>query len=433
AAALAQKGMSPVDDPEGYEAAWPTALEQAQAAVQAEHDEVVALGGLYVLATERHESRRIDNQLRGRSGRQGDPGESQFYLSLEDDLMRLFKADMVDAFLRRFNVPDDVPIEAKMVTNAIRSAQTQVEAQNFEIRKDVLKYDDVLNRQRLVIYDERRRVIEGEDIEGQIRTFITETVESYVNEATADGYPEDWDLEKLWTALQQLYPVSLTIEDVEEESGGGRPGLSADFLREMLVDDAQSAYDQREQDLGEDVTRELERRVILTVLDRKWREHLYEMDYLRDGIGLRAMAQRDPLVEYQREGYDLFMAMMDAIKEETVGYLFNVEVEIKPQVAPEVAEQIDVLADASQTEAGAAIAAAAAVGSQPTSTGAPTIQAPGLQPNRPEHMEYSAPDESGGVMHGEMESDDDGIIEVDPGASRAERRRAERQNRKKRR
>jgi preprotein translocase subunit SecA len=433
AAALAQKGLSPVDDPEGYEAAWPTALEQAQAAVQAEHDEVVALGGLYVLATERHESRRIDNQLRGRSGRQGDPGESQFYLSLEDDLMRLFKADMVDAFLRRFNVPDDVPIEAKMVTNAIRSAQTQVEAQNFEIRKDVLKYDDVLNRQRLVIYDERRRVIEGEDIEDQIRTFITETIESYVNEATADGYPEDWDLEKLWTALQQLYPVSLTIEDVEEESGGGRPGLSADFLREMLVDNAQSAYDTREQELGEDVTRELERRVILTVLDRKWREHLYEMDYLRDGIGLRAMAQRDPLVEYQREGYDLFMAMMDAIKEETVGYVFNVEVEVKPQVAPEVAEQIEVLADASQTEAGAAIAAAVAAGAQSATAAAPSVQAKGLQPNRPEHMEYSAPDETGGVMHGEMEADDDGIVEVDPGASRAERRRAERQNRKKRR
>ena len=433
AAALAQKGLSPVDDPEGYEAAWPAALEQAQAAVQAEHDEVVALGGLYVLATERHESRRIDNQLRGRSGRQGDPGESQFYLSLEDDLMRLFKADMVDAFLRRFNVPDDVPIEAKMVTNAIRSAQTQVEAQNFEIRKDVLKYDDVLNRQRLVIYDERRRVIEGEDIEDQIRTFITETIESYVNEATADGYPEDWDLEKLWTALQQLYPVSLTIEDVEEESGGGRPGLSADFLREMLVDNAQSAYDTREQELGEDVTRELERRVILTVLDRKWREHLYEMDYLRDGIGLRAMAQRDPLVEYQREGYDLFMAMMDAIKEETVGYVFNVEVEVKPQVAPEVAEQIEVLADASQTEAGAAIAAAVAAGAQSATAAAPSVQAKGLQPNRPEHMEYSAPDETGGVMHGEMEADDDGIVEVDPGASRAERRRAERQNRKKRR
>ena len=432
AAALAQKGLSPVEDPEGYEAAWPAALEQAQAAVKAEHDEVVGLGGLYVLSTERHESRRIDNQLRGRSGRQGDPGESQFYLSLEDDLMRLFKADMVDAFLRRFNVPDDVPIEAKMVTNAIRSAQTQVEAQNFEIRKDVLKYDDVLNRQRLVIYDERRRVLQGEDIEEQVRSFITETIESYVNEATADGYPEDWDLEKLWTALQQLYPVSLTIEDVEEESGGGRPGLSADFLREMLVDDAQRAYDKREVELGEEVTRELERRVILTVLDRKWREHLYEMDYLRDGIGLRAMAQRDPLVEYQREGYDLFMAMMDAIKEETVGYVFNVEVEVKPQVAPEVAEQIEVLEDASGSDAGLAIAAAVAAGAQQTS-GAPAIQAKGLEPTRPEHMEYSAPDEDGGVMHGEMESDDEGIVEVDPGASRAERRRAERQNRRKKR
>ena len=432
AAALAQKGLSPVEDPEGYEAAWPAALEQAQAAVKAEHDEVVGLGGLYVLSTERHESRRIDNQLRGRSGRQGDPGESQFYLSLEDDLMRLFKADMVDAFLRRFNVPDDVPIEAKMVTNAIRSAQTQVEAQNFEIRKDVLKYDDVLNRQRLVIYDERRRVLQGEDIEEQVRSFITETIESYVNEATADGYPEDWDLEKLWTALQQLYPVSLSIEDVEEESGGGRPGLSADFLREMLVDDAQRAYDKREEELGEEVTRELERRVILTVLDRKWREHLYEMDYLRDGIGLRAMAQRDPLVEYQREGYDLFMAMMDAIKEETVGYVFNVEVEVKPQVAPEVAEQIEVLEDASGSDAGLAIAAAVAAGAQQTS-GAPAIQAKGLEPTRPEHMEYSAPDEDGGVMHGEMESDDEGIVEVDPGASRAERRRAERQNRRKKR
>ena len=432
AAALAQKGLSPVEDPEGYEAAWPAALEQAQAAVKAEHDEVVGLGGLYVLSTERHESRRIDNQLRGRSGRQGDPGESQFYLSLEDDLMRLFKADMVDAFLRRFNVPDDVPIEAKMVTNAIRSAQTQVEAQNFEIRKDVLKYDDVLNRQRLVIYDERRRVLQGEDIEEQVRSFITETIESYVNEATADGYPEDWDLEKLWTALQQLYPVSLSIEDVEEESGGGRPGLSADFLREMLVDDAQRAYDKREVELGEEVTRELERRVILTVLDRKWREHLYEMDYLRDGIGLRAMAQRDPLVEYQREGYDLFMAMMDAIKEETVGYVFNVEVEVKPQVAPEVAEQIEVLEDASDSDAGLAIAAAVAAGAQQTS-GAPAIQAKGLEPTRPEHMEYSAPDEDGGVMHGEMESDDEGIVEVDPNASRAERRRAERQNRRKKR
>ena len=422
AATLTQRGLSPVEDPEAYEAAWPAALEAAQHAVQAEHDEVVGLGGLYVLATERHESRRIDNQLRGRSGRQGDPGASQFYLSLEDDLMRLFKADMVDAFLVRFNVPDDVPIEAKMVTRAIQSAQGQVEAQNFEIRKDVLKYDDVLNRQRLVIYEERRRVLAGEDIEEQVRDFIRDTVDGYVRSATADGYPEDWDLERLWQALQTLYPVGITIDAVVDASGGSRAGLSADFLAAELVDDAERAYDAREAELGDDVTRELERRVILTVLDRKWREHLYEMDYLRDGIGLRAMAQRDPLIEYQREGYDLFNAMMDSIKEETVGYLFHAEVQVAPPVSEEAAEAVEGLVDASASPVGALLAEAVAK---------PQIQAKGLGPSRPAHMEYSAPSEDGGVVHGEMELDDEGeIIEVDPNASRAERRRAARANRK---
>ena len=240
AAALSQQGLSPIEDPDAYEAAWPDAIEKSKASVKTEHEEVTDLGGLYVLATERHESRRIDNQLRGRSGRQGDPGETQFYLSLEDDLMRLFKSDMVDAFLRRFNVPDDVPIEAKMVTNAIRSAQSQVEAQNFEIRKDVLKYDDVLNRQRLVIYDERRRVIEGEDIQDQVRTFITDTVTGYVQAATSEGYPESWDLDQLWTALKQLYPVGVTVEELEDRSGGGRAGLSSEFLVAELVDDARA-------------------------------------------------------------------------------------------------------------------------------------------------------------------------------------------------
>ncbi len=399
AAELTRRGLSPSEDAEAYEAAWPGALEQAKEAVASEHEEVVALGGLYVLGTERHESRRIDNQLRGRSGRQGDPGESQFYLSLEDDLMRLFKADMVDAFLRRFNVPDDVPIEAKMVTNAIRSAQSQVEAQNFEIRKDVLKYDDVLNRQRLVIYDERRRVLEGEDIEEQVRDFLSETIEGYVRGATGDGYPEDWDLDQLWTALRQLYPVGVSIEELEEASGGGRDGLSADYLVAELKEDAHHAYDVREESLGEEVTRELERRVILSVLDRKWREHLYEMDYLRDGIGLRAMAQRDPLIEYQREGFDLFNAMMDGIKEETVGYLFNVEVQ------------------AAESEEG--------------EEAAEEIVAKGLAPSRPQQLEYSAPNETGGVLHGTMEDSSGGLVEVDPNASRAERRRAERANRKK--
>ena len=424
-AALAQQGLSPVEDPEAYEAAWPAALEKATAAVKAEHDEVVSLGGLYVLATERHESRRIDNQLRGRSGRQGDPGESQFYLSLEDDLMRLFKADMVDAFLRRFNVPDDVPIEAKMVTNAIRSAQTQVEAQNFEIRKDVLKYDDVLNNQRLVIYGERRRVLEGEDIADQVRSFIRDTVADYVRSATADGYPEDWDLEKLWTALRQLYPVSLTIEDVEAESGAGRAGLSSEFLVEVMVADAEEAYVRREAELGEEVTRELERRVILSVLDRKWREHLYEMDYLRDGIGLRAMAQRDPLVEYQREGYDLFVAMMDAIKEETVGYLFHVDVQVTQQAPSDASEEgaeVELVENVDDVQTGLS-------GEEPSH---PQIDAKGLGPSRPQHLEYSAPDEDGGIERGYIDQDGEEPISVDPNASRAERRRAERANRKRR-
>ena len=434
AAALSQQGLSPVEDAEAYEAAWPQALEKAKAAVAAEHEEVIGLGGLYVLATERHESRRIDNQLRGRSGRQGDPGESQFYLSLEDDLMRLFKSDMVDAFLRRFNVPDDVPIEAKMVTNAIKSAQSQVEAQNFEIRKDVLKYDDVLNRQRLVIYDERRRVLSGEDIEDQVRTFIRDTVASYVRAATSEGYPESWDLERLWGALGQLYPVGVTITELEDEAGGSRAALTSDYLVAELVDDAERAYDDREAALGEDVTRELERRVILSVLDRKWREHLYEMDYLRDGIGLRAMAQRDPLIEYQREGYDLFNAMMDAIKEETVSYLFNAEVQVKQPVTEEAAEAVESLVDATASGAAAALGAAVAAGAQAAERAPePQLVAPGLGPTRPSHLEYSAPGESGDIVHGEMEVEDGGIVEVDPNASRAERRRAERANRKGRR
>ena len=207
AAELAQRGLSPAGLREEYEAAWPEALEKAARSVEAEHDEVVNLGGLYVLATERHESRRIDNQLRGRSGRQGDPGESRFYLSLQDDLMRLFRGNFVDSFLQRMNIPDDVPIEAKMVTNAIKSAQSQVEAQNFEIRKNVLKYDDVLNRQRTVIYDERRRVLEGADLHEQVRHMIDDTVEAYVQGATNEGFPEDWDLEQLWVALKTLYPI----------------------------------------------------------------------------------------------------------------------------------------------------------------------------------------------------------------------------------
>ena len=416
AAELAQRELSPVDTPEEYEAEWPAALERAKKAVAAEHDEVTSLGGLYVLGTERHESRRIDNQLRGRSGRQGDPGETRFYLSLQDDLMRLFKSDIVDAFLRRFNVPDDVPIEAKMVSNAIRSAQTQVEAQNFEIRKNVLKYDEVMNRQRTVIYDERRRVLEGEDLHEQIRTFLDDTVEGYVIAETSDGYPEDWDLERLWTALRTLYPVGVTVEELTEASGGGAAGLTQDYLVGELRADAQAAYDAREEALGAEVMRELERRVVLSVLDRKWREHLYEMDYLQEGIGLRAMAQKDPLVEYQREGYILFNAMMESIKEESVGYLFNVEVQVEEQPA-EVEDVIEgELAASPEIEL--------------TPTHAPSISAKGLAPQRPQRLEYTAPSVDGEaeVTHASAEVDE--ALEVGPDAGRAERRRAERAARK---
>jgi preprotein translocase subunit SecA len=342
-AALKAKGLDPVETPEEYEAAWSTAFTSAEEAVAAEHDEVTALGGLYVLGTERHESRRIDNQLRGRSGRQGDPGESRFYLSLQDDLMRLFNAAMVDRFMTTAKMEDDVPIESKMVSRSIRSAQTQVEARNFEIRKNVLKYDDVLNRQREVIYAERLRVLHGEDLHEQIRHFINDVVAGYVDSATSQGFVDDWDLEKLWTALKTLYPVSISIEEVEE-AAGGHGNIIAEMLRVELTSDAHHAYDARELALGEEVAREVERRVVLSVLDRKWREHLYEMDYLQEGIGLRAMAQRDPLVEYQREGFLLFEAMNEAIKEESIGYLFNVEVEVNPsdvQGAVEAAPPLD--------------------------------------------------------------------------------------------
>jgi preprotein translocase subunit SecA len=326
---LHQRGLSPVDTPEDYEAAWPEAVTKAKAAVVAEHEDVVTAGGLYVLGTERHESRRIDNQLRGRSGRQGDPGKSRFYLSLEDDLMRMFRSDRVAALMDGMNLPDDVPVENKIVSRAIRSAQTQVEQQNFEIRKDVLKYDDVLNRQRHVIYGERRKVLEGADLHVQIRAMLDEVADAYVKAATDEGYPEEWDLDKLWKAFRQLYPIGITIDSVIEEVGGEKGNLTRDHIREMVQEDAQAAYDRREADLTPELMRDVERRVVLSVLDRRWREHLYEMDYLREGIGLRAMAQRDPLVEYQREGYDMFNEMMDGIKEESVTALFNLQIEVQ--------------------------------------------------------------------------------------------------------
>ncbi|WP_084962128.1 preprotein translocase subunit SecA [Thermoactinospora rubra] len=370
---LKARGLDPIETPEEYEKAWPEALAKMEAAVKAEHEEVVALGGLYVLGTERHESRRIDNQLRGRSGRQGDPGESRFYLSLEDDLMRLFNSARVDMIMQRMNIPDDQPIESGIVTKAVASAQHQVEQQNFEIRKEVLKYDEVMNRQRKVIYAERRRVLEGADLHEQVRGFIGDVIDGYVDGATSEGFAEEWDLDKLWKAFGELFPIQVTVEDLVEEAGS-REELTADLIRERVKEDALRAYDRREEELGSEAMRELERRVILSVLDRKWREHLYEMDYLREGIGMRAYAQKDPQIEYQREGYEMFTAMLDGIKEDAVGYLFNLEVEV--QTSPIVEEEDAVLAETR------------------------SIIARGLRgPERPSELEYIAPGEQGEVEH----------------------------------
>ncbi|WP_326820209.1 preprotein translocase subunit SecA [Streptosporangium sp. NBC_01756] len=382
---LRNRGLDPVETPDEYDKAWAEALDKAREAVQAEHDEVTEIGGLYVLGTERHESRRIDNQLRGRSGRQGDPGESRFYLSLEDDLMRLFNSARVEMIMTRLNIPDDVPIESGIVSKAIASAQHQVEQQNFEIRKNVLKYDEVMNRQRKVIYAERHRVLEGADLHEQIRGFVNDVVDEYIAGATAEGFSEEWDLDKLWKALGQLYPLTLTIDGVLEEAGS-REELTAEFLAEKVKADAAAAYDRREEELGAEAMRELERRVILSVLDRKWREHLYEMDYLQEGIGLRAMAQRDPLIEYQREGFDMFSQMLEGIKEESVGYLFNLEVEV--QTNPIVEEH-----DHDHDHEDAAISETR------------SIIARGLRgPQRPSELEYTAPGESGEVEHTRISS-----------------------------
>ncbi|MFF1377886.1 preprotein translocase subunit SecA [Streptomyces sp. NPDC058308] len=328
-AELRAAGFTPEEAPDRYE----EVLRRIEAAAAAEHAEVKELGGLYVLGTERHESRRIDNQLRGRSGRQGDPGRSRFYLSLGDDLMRLFRAELVERVMLMANVPDDVPIENKMVTRAIASAQSQVEQQHFETRKNVLKYDEVLNRQRSLIYTERRRVLAGEDLREQIRHFMDDTVEAYVGAATAEGFAEEWDLDRLWSACRQLYPVRVTAQDLDA-AAGTRSDVTAEQVREALVDDIHDRYEERERALGTDVVRELERRVVLSVLDRKWREHLYEMDYLQEGIWMRSYLGRDPLFEFQREGFEMFGAMMDAIKEESVGYLFNLEVHVEQQEQP---------------------------------------------------------------------------------------------------
>ena len=441
---LRDRGLSPTETPEEYEAGWTEALDLARKRSNAEAEKVRNAGGLYVLGTERHESRRIDNQLRGRTGRQGDPGESRFYLSLGDDLMRRVGGGTVEMLMTRLRMPDDVPIEHNFVSKAIKSAQTQVEQQNFEIRKNVLKYDEVMNKQRTVIYDERRRVLDGEDLHVQVQNMITDVITAYIDGATGTGYAEDWDLDTLWASLKTLYPVSITAEDIAAQGE-----LSHDTVLEAVLTDARAAWKRREETLTAEVTRQLERRVVLSVLDRKWREHLYEMDYLKEGIGLRAMAQRDPLVEYQREGFDMFAAMLDALKEDSVGYLYNLQVQVVPaeqtpaaQVGaqPVAAPQLGQAAAAAQPTQGRpagagsklpppkptsskdaalrkrvrpvealptqqATASGNGAGNSAAATAAaagpaapPALRAKGLEPQRPQQaLSYSGPSESGGT------------------------------------
>ena len=340
---LRDRGLDPFEDEEKYQEAWEAEIDSERERSKKLGDQVREAGGLYVLGTERHESRRIDNQLRGRTGRQGDPGETRFYLSMRDELMVRFVGQSMENMMNRLNVPDDVPIEAKMVSNSIKGAQAQVENQNFEMRKNVLKYDEVLNEQRKVVYATRHDILDAGDIQDNIRGMIDDTVSAYVAGATATGYVEDWDLDALWNALDSLYGPTISHEELVEGSEYGSPGeLSAEQLRDALVQDANNEYDKLEESVtaigGEQQMRNTERMVILPIIDQKWREHLYEMDYLKEGIGLRAMAQRDPLVEYQKEGGEMFNAMNDGVKEETVRQLFMLRKQFKQQEEEQAGE-----------------------------------------------------------------------------------------------
>jgi preprotein translocase subunit SecA len=408
--ALEEQGLSSEEDPEGYEAAWDEALQAAQEEVASQHDEVTELGGLYVLGTERHESRRIDNQLRGRSGRQGDPGESRFYLSLQDDLMRLFNAGAADRLLATGGVDDTVPLTGRMVSSAIQRAQGSIESRNAEIRKNVLKYDDVLTKQRKTVYGDRSRILDGEDLDPQVERYIDEVIGGAVDAATRGKNPEDVDLEELWGTLRPTFPVSITPEELTDEVGG-KENLDATRLREEVLADAQLAYRTRREELGEAAITALQRRVLLSVIDRRWREHLYEMDYLKEGIGLRAMAQRDPLIEYEREGHLMFQDMIAGIKEDVVGYLYNLEVQVRTE-APVVPQAVTDMVTGASAVASAAVSAADDGPQEDVQ-----LEAKGLDdgPGAGE-LRYSSAEQSGGQDESSL--------------PRAERRRREKQRRR---
>ncbi|UBH23604.1 preprotein translocase subunit SecA [Micrococcus porci] len=404
-ARMQELGLDAAEDPEAYEARWPEVLEQAEAAVQDAREKVREAGGLYVLGTERHDSRRIDNQLRGRSGRQGDPGESRFYLSLTDDLMRNFNPGAAQRIMNSASIPDDMALEFKMVSSAIQNAQSQVEGRNAEQRKNVLKYDDVMNRQREAIYADRRAILEGDSLGERVRGFVEDAVGAVVDAATEEGAPVDWDLEKLWETLREVYPVGISPEDVLEQVGG-RGRLKAADLKRELVSDALLAYDDREAQVGSEALREAERRVVLAMIGRHWQEHLYEMDYLKEGIGLRAMAQREPLVEYQREGFTMFQAMLAAIKEDSARTLFHAQIAAAP--AP---TQLPGVKDARAM------------------TMVPQISVEGVEtPRQPARLHLSGPSEDGeGVEEKDLAADG---AQTPAGANRASRRAEARRRRR---
>jgi preprotein translocase subunit SecA len=330
---MAKLGLRP-DDP-GYEEQETELLPLLERRCDEDRETVMGAGGLCIIGTERHESRRIDNQLRGRAGRQGDPGLSLFFLSAEDDLVRLFAGERIYRILDRFGTTDDQgreePIEASLLTKQIEKAQKKVEEQNFLIRKRVLDYDDVMNEQRRIIYAYRDEVLEGRDMAEQSREEIAAMLARVVDEFTAGDYAEDWDLEGLFARIAEIFPVSFGIEDVD-------PGrTNREELTERLTEDALRLYDQRERELGEELMRVLERYLLLQTIDMRWREHLYDMDYLREGIGLRGLAQVDPLIAYKNEGFELFQDLMNTIWADFARMIFNVEVEMDTGEEPEQA------------------------------------------------------------------------------------------------
>jgi len=322
------RGVDP-DTDEGKEL-YAKLLPDFEVQCKAEGDEIRNLGGLYVLGSERHESRRIDNQLRGRSGRQGDPGESRFFLSLEDELMRLFATGAMSWVMGKA-LPDDVPIEAKMVTKAIERAQNTVEQRNAEIRKDVLKYDEVMNEQRKVIYARRMQILDGEDLRSRTFEILESAMAGLAAGYLPTDYQEEWDLEGLVAEVKLYFPTRFTVDDLAK-------AVTADEVEDSLLAEAVAFYEQREKDIpgGVETMRDLERSIMLQIIDQKWREHLAEMDYLRDGINLRAMGQQDPLVAWQKEGYDMFGQMVAGIDDDYVRYVMHVEVLVDKPAEPDL-------------------------------------------------------------------------------------------------